>query len=209
MNQSNVVSLRIGGATSAGDVVGIRADASVVKMDHEIGPILGADIDTTANSFTVTNHQLVTGDKIKYLKGSGATVAGLSSGTSYHAIVVDENTFKLAADLAKALAGTPVVAITNAGGDTHTFTHQVAKEKAVGVVVHDVDAKETGQPVAIQLFNHGMFIANADGSTAIVPGDIVQVVDNSSLVAKGTTTPKGFALDALASGTGLIRVLSS
>lgn len=196
MNQSNIVSLRIGGAAVTGDVVGIRRDASVVKTDHLLGPILGADVSTADDAFTVAKHGLVTGDKIKYLRGSGVTVTGLTSTTAYYAIVNDENTFSVATNLGNAIAGT-AIGLTGIGGDTHTFTHQVVKGKTVGVVVHDVDTSETGQPVAIQLFNHGMFIAHVLGDVTVEQGDILEVVDNSSLLEAGTTTPKGLALDRL------------
>jgi hypothetical protein len=198
MNQSNIISLRIGGAAIAGDVVGIRRDASVVKMDHVVGPILGADIDNAGDSFTFAKHGLVTGDEIQYQSGSGVAVTGLSDADKRFAIVLDENTFQVATTLINALAGTDVaIAAATVGGDTHTFAHQVVKEKAVGVVLHDVDASQTGTPVAIQLFNHGVFVANTKGGTTVNQGDILEVVDDSSLLQAGTTTSKGLALDRL------------
>ena len=196
MNQSNIISLRIGGAAIAGDVAGIRRDASVVKMDHVVGPILGADIDLAGNSFTFAKHGLVTGDEIQYQSGAGIKVTGLTDADKRFAIVLNENTFQVALNLVNALAGT-AVGITVIGGDTHTFAHQVVKEKAVAVVLHDVDASQTGTPVAIQLFNHGIFVANVKGATTVNQGDILEVVDDSSLLQAGTTTSKGLALDRL------------
>jgi hypothetical protein len=196
MNQSNVVSLKIAGAALAGDVVGLRSDASVVKMDQAVGLVTSANITVADDSFTIPGHQLVTGDKIKYLKGSGNAAGGLTDTTAYYAIATDANTFSVASNLANAIAGT-VVAIASTGGNTHTFTHQIALAKAVGVLLHDVDTSETGTAAAIQLFNHGIFLAHTKGDATVERGDQLEVIANSSLLEAGTTTVKGLALERL------------
>ena len=79
-----------------------------------------ADVTVAANTITETAHGYTTG-----LKGQFTTVttlpAGLSLATDYFVIVVDANTYKVATNLANALAGT-AVDITDQGVGTHTFT---------------------------------------------------------------------------------------
>jgi hypothetical protein len=96
------------------------------------------------------------------------------------------------------------------GGDAHGFISQDAKENAIGVVIHDADKDKSELPAAVHLLNHGMFYAHADGANAISVGDAVGVKDNESLLYNtGTKRNVGFARDALASGTGIIRVVST
>lgn len=59
----------------------------------------GNDVDDDAETFTITAHGLVTGDKVVYtdISQSGtSTITGLTSGTGYSVIVVDDNTIQLA-----------------------------------------------------------------------------------------------------------------
>lgn len=56
----------------------------------------------------------------------GTLPTGISGATTYWAIVVDANTFKIATSRANALAGTPVVDITAAGGGNIATTVAVA-----------------------------------------------------------------------------------
>jgi hypothetical protein len=69
---------------------------------------------------TATAHGLVTGSGIQVANSGGALPAGLAATTTYFAIVIDANTFKLATSLANALAGTAIDITTNGTG-TQTF----------------------------------------------------------------------------------------
>lgn len=106
--------------------------ASVVKDDDDAGAGsisaattnagVASTVELTDNEITITAHGLTTG-----LKGQLTTTdtlpAGLSTGTDYYVIVVDDDTIQLASSLANALAGTDID-ITDQGTDgaTHTFT---------------------------------------------------------------------------------------
>lgn len=99
-------------------VVACQIDADVnTPVAKAFAP---ADVNTTDNTITETNHGYVTG-----LKGQFTTVttlpAGLSPATDYFVIRVDANTYKVATSLVNALAGT-AVDITDQGTDDHTFT---------------------------------------------------------------------------------------
>jgi len=72
-----------------------------------------SDVDISANTITITNHGVIVGTPVKYGSGwstsQGAqSVGGLSSGTVYYVIPVNDNTIKLAATLSDALAGTAI-----------------------------------------------------------------------------------------------------
>ena len=70
-------------------------------------------IDTTTlggaagTNLTSTSHGLSTGDKVVYTSG-GTALNNLSSGTTYYAIKVDDNNFRLASSSANASAGTAI-----------------------------------------------------------------------------------------------------
>lgn len=72
---------------------------------------------------TPSNHLLVTGDYLRVSAGSGATVpGGLTSGNgNFYVIKTANDKFKLAATHADALAGAPVVNITDVGVGTNTY----------------------------------------------------------------------------------------
>jgi len=80
-------------------------------------------VDTTAETITLANHNLTTGDAVVYKAPTttgGSTVGGLSDGTTYYAIVVDSTTIKLATSSSNATAGT-AVNLTATGQGTSTL----------------------------------------------------------------------------------------
>jgi len=82
------------------------------------------DGNVTVETDTIESgaHGFSTGDAVT-LTTTGTLPTGLSLATTYYVVRVDADSFKLAATLAHALAGTPVVDITAAaGGGTHTIT---------------------------------------------------------------------------------------
>lgn len=100
----------------------------------------------TTDICTVTGHGLKTGDgPFHAVNSGGALPAGLAVRTLYWAIVLSANTFKLAATLANAIAGSPTpVDITGTGTGTHTLrraTH--VKHEALSMVDTDPRYVET------------------------------------------------------------------
>lgn len=75
---------------------------------------------------TATGHNLQTGDSVQFTNSGGGLPAGLTAGTTYYAVVVDANTFKVSDTLAHALAGTNIVDITTAGTGTQSFSKILA-----------------------------------------------------------------------------------
>lgn len=99
-----------------GDKVFItNTDASCVLT------FVDGDVSVVNNTVTETDHGLYTGE-IVTLTTSGTLPTGLSTGTNYYIISVDEDTFKFATSLDNALAGTAVDITAASGGGTHTVT---------------------------------------------------------------------------------------
>lgn len=76
----------------------------------------------------------------------------------------------------------------------------------IGVVLQDVKADETNRPIDIQLFSGGG-IVNVNANGAISKGDRVGYADGAKLVTAAGANKIGIALEALASGDGLIQVI--
>ena len=80
-------------------------------------------VNISNETITLANHNLTTGDVVVYkapTTAGGSTVGGLSDGTSYWVIVVDDTTIKLASNAANATAGT-AVNLTATGQGTSTL----------------------------------------------------------------------------------------
>jgi len=75
-----------------------------------------ASVDHTVDELTETAHALKTGDGPLQFTTSGALPGGLALATDYWAIRTGANTFKVAASLADALAGTAVALSSNGTG---------------------------------------------------------------------------------------------
>lgn len=102
--------------------------ADAPKFETPVLTFDGSDtdiVDASADTILVVNHALETGDRVKYTASGATPIAGLVNETLYFVVRVDQDTFKLAATLSNAQAGTPVVNITNVGNGT-ADTLQVA-----------------------------------------------------------------------------------
>ena len=81
-----------------------------------------ADIDTSANTITLTAHNLIESVNVTYSSGGGTDIGGLVDGTDYFVHVVDANTIQLAQD-ATSLSNQQYVSLTAPSGDaSHTLT---------------------------------------------------------------------------------------
>jgi hypothetical protein len=103
---------------SGAESLGYQLDFDIDTPSAKIVP--SASINTTDDTFSLTDHGLVTG-LVGQFTTSGALPTGISAATNYFIIRVDANTFKVATSLANAQAGT-AVDITAAGTGSQTFT---------------------------------------------------------------------------------------
>jgi flagellin len=83
----------------------------------------GSPISSAADTITLASHGLTTGQALTFTS-AGTLPGGISSGTTYYAIVVDSNTIKLATSYSNAFSGT-ALDITSSGVGTLTATPYV------------------------------------------------------------------------------------
>jgi hypothetical protein len=82
-----------------------------------------ADISVGDNTITEANHGLTTGQTIVFTT-TGTLPAELTAGTTYYVIVASSSTYKVAASLADAIAGTAIDLTDDGDAGTHTATFQ-------------------------------------------------------------------------------------
>jgi len=78
-------------------------------------------VSTTNNTLTFSNHRFVTAQRVTYSAGGGTEIGGLTDGTAYFIIKVDQNIIKLATSAANANAGTAIALSSGAVGNSHTL----------------------------------------------------------------------------------------
>ena len=80
-----------------------------------------------AGVYTSAGHPFQLGDPVVYNNGSGTSVVGLTSGSTYYVTNVTANTFSLATSEANALHNVPTIINSTDGiGSSHTFTVPLA-----------------------------------------------------------------------------------
>ena len=128
-----------------------------------------ANVSLAADTITITNHNLTTGDKLTYANGGGAdmTVGG-SAPTVVYVIRVDENTIQLASSESNANAGTEYD-IDGAGnnaqtftGDTATVTAAISGGAVTALTVTDPGSGYTGSVPAATIEKPTITIPTAD-----------------------------------------------
>ena len=108
------------GPTGGQSIVG----GKIFKSISSIVPSVTSSVFTANNAteiFTISNHGFSTGDKITYSNGGGIDIAGLTNNNDYYAIVVDDDTFKIANSLSDANSSINV-AISSNGNINQIFT---------------------------------------------------------------------------------------
>jgi hypothetical protein len=111
-----------GGSVSVITITGAGAYSAIpdVYVDVPRRTIPTSGVSTSTEVITYTGHGLATGDRIRYSNGGSTTLTGLTSGTTYYAIVTGDNTFKVATTAENATAGT-AVNLTGTGNNAQYF----------------------------------------------------------------------------------------
>ena len=123
------------------------------------------DVNVGADSLTITAHGFETREQV-VLTTSGGAPGGLTAGTEYHVIYVDDDTIQLATTPENATAGTDIT-LTTQGTGTHTLTPD-------------------GLPGANAVFARGVGLAAkafAQSTETCAPADYVPLVHDSTLQA--------------------------
>jgi len=80
-----------------------------------------AVVSIANDTLSFTNHRFVNGQKVTYTDGGGTAIGGLTDGTSYFIIKVDQNTIKLATSASNAASSTAINLTSGAAGGSHTL----------------------------------------------------------------------------------------
>ena len=78
-------------------------------------------VSISGNTLTFRNHRFVNLQRVTYTDGGGTAIGGLTDGTAYFIIKVDQNTIKLATSSSNAAAGTAIDLTSGAAGGSHTL----------------------------------------------------------------------------------------
>ena len=78
-------------------------------------------VSISGNTLTFNNHRFVNLQRVTYADGGGTAIGGLTDGTAYFIIKVDQNTIKLATSSSNAVAGTAIDLTSGAAGGSHTL----------------------------------------------------------------------------------------
>ena len=114
-------------------------------------------VDTTANEITLPfEHNLRTGQPVKYSNGGGTSVGGLTDGTTYYAFVTGPTTYKLATSSGKAVDASLTEDATaqasllidltgGATGTGHSLLPQEYTNLKVAVTLESLDSNDDGK----------------------------------------------------------------
>ena len=80
------------------------------------------DVVSVANdTLTFANHRFITGQRVTYTDGGGTVITGLTDGTAYFIIKVDQSTIKLATNASNAASSTAIDLTGVGAGTSHTL----------------------------------------------------------------------------------------
>ena len=177
---------------------------------------------------TWTSHGFGTGTPVVFTT-TGALPTGITSGTTYYAVVVDANTFQIASSVANAIAATPTV-ITTSGSQsgTHTgtrynITQRLSMQSVTGVtdrlgadlIITGSQGTGTGAGGSI-IFQVAPAGGTSNGvqnalATALTIGSdrVVTVAANASSYAQIAMADRGTVLSIYATAFGVQSLLVS
>jgi flagellin len=152
-------------------------------------------VDVDANTVTVADHGLSTGDRVTYANGGGTSIVGLTTTATYYVIKSDDNTFQLATSKARALAGQAVDLLDEGVGASHTFTKDAGTEidlTSAGVVADTHGFERVSNEIVLTANSDHEDLDLTDvavstqrlgaSATAVAAGDVVRTagVDTSA-----------------------------
>ena len=137
---------------------------------------LGSSASTT---IAYSGHGLTTGDKVIYTAG-GTALTNLTSGTTYFAIKVDDNNFKLASSSSNASGGTAIT-VGGAGGSA---TDKFSNPFSIEVLKNDYLSFST--PVSIDVDGNSFAAARFSGELQIESSSAISTSNDG-----GSTTVTG------------------
>ena len=147
--------------------------------------ILAAKITTASNSIEIAGHGIRTGTKLTFGHGSGTQNTGLTNGTTYFAIRVDDDNIKLGLNLANAQAGT-AVSISGQGNNTQsltgvtaTATATISGGKVTGYTISEVGSDYQSAPSVTVAAPTGSGSLDLTDSAVLIVADDEIVIPNA------------------------------
>ena len=104
--------------------VRVRYIPRAKRLSSTAQTFVDGDVTVAADTITETDHQLSTGEEVTFTT-TGVLPTGLSTGTTYYVVRVDNDTFSVASSLQNAFVATVVSITAAAGGGTHTIVGKV------------------------------------------------------------------------------------
>lgn len=178
-------------------------------------------IDAAADTISIASHGLQHGDAVLYTK-IGSQAIGLTTATRYYVRAVSTSLLAFYATRAQALADTSRIALTSAGGETHTLATELGADGSIvrgvfgsyGARVHagctnvqvsevfnattssylatTVDAKWSGK-VQIDRAAGSVFVQNAIGVGTTAPRASLETRDGGAIFGRGHVYAESFA----------------
>ena len=147
--------------------------------------ILAAKITTASNSIEIAGHGIRTGTKLTFGHGSGTQNTGLTNGTTYFAIRVDDDNIKLGSTLENAQAGT-AVGISGQGNNTQsltgvtaTATATISGGKVTGYTISEVGSDYQSAPSVTVAAPTGSGSLDLTDSAVLIVADDEIVIPNA------------------------------
>lgn len=166
-------------------------------------------IDATTDLITWDSHGLATGDALVYDGGGGIVAGGLTDNVTYFVVVIDSDTFKLAASSADAAAG-ETIDLTGGGNDgqslTATKTISIgagADLTAVATAVNSAEMGLTASVIDTGASNSGRYVLSVEGAfgadaafslSTTASSGIVPTFSRSQAAADASLTVNGISV---------------
>ena len=133
-------------------------------------------VNTTNNTIQISSHGLKTFDRAKYNINSNTAIGGLSDGTEYFVIKVDNNNIKLATNYSNALSGTPISLTSVTGSTTQKFNftkfsdnpilciRDYLKDTTYGMQTEDTEINDTNFIASANTCDETVSVTNPSGT---------------------------------------------
>ncbi|HEV7698666.1 MAG TPA: hypothetical protein VGO43_00410, partial [Pyrinomonadaceae bacterium] len=162
----------------------------IIGMDNNVNIFIVTDISVPANTITLPNHGLQTGQSVSISaddNGNGhALPGGFGVGPYYGAvIVVDQNTVKIAGSYANAIAGIPVDITSTAGWGTWLVTPATRQTNGIQAIAIESSVIENN------------YIIGAGQNGISVTSGYGNIVRNNTLIGVGSGGNHAFLVDSV------------
>ena len=126
-------------------------------------------VSISGNTLTFNNHRFINLQRVTYTDGGGTAIGGLTDGTAYFIIKVDQNTIKLATSSSNAVAGTAIDLTSGAAGGSHTLNAKFDGVNTKFKATHSNGTKSNVNRAAqISLSINGVIQQPSEGSSPTV-----------------------------------------